>query len=190
MLASNGEITAPCGVADGSWCHLPVFLDASCQPFTDQPDHPPVADTVFDEADQPLVADRVKEPRDIGVQYPVHLAAVDANRQGVQRIVRAAPRPESMAEPKEVSLPDGVQYFHQRALDDLVFQRRDTQRPLPPVGLRNEDPPGRPRPVRTAMDAAVKVFEPTLQSFAIRIPRHPIHPGRCLFLQPAIGGPR
>jgi hypothetical protein len=78
---------------------------------------------VLDEADQPLVADGVEEAGDVGVQYPVHLVLADPDRQRIQRIVLAASHPEPVAEPKEVLLPNRVQHFHQRTLDDLVLQR-------------------------------------------------------------------
>ena len=47
----------------------------------------------------------------------------------------AAPRPESVREAEEVRFVDGVQHLDRRALDDLVFQRGNPERPLPPVAL-------------------------------------------------------
>jgi hypothetical protein len=44
------------------------------------------------------MADRLEEPGDAGVQYPVHLALADPDRQRIQRIVLAAPWPEPVAE--------------------------------------------------------------------------------------------
>ena len=140
MFASSGEITAPCGVPTSPGCHHPVLRHPGLQPFADQAHHAPVANTVFDEFDQPLVADRIEEPGDVGVQYPVHLAPVDPDRQRIQRIMLATPRPEPVAEPEEVLLPDRVQHFDQRALDYLVLQRRNAQRPLSPVRLRDIHP--------------------------------------------------
>jgi len=46
---------------------------------------------VLDEADRRIKADRVEEPRDIGIQRPVHRRAIDPDRESVQRIVPAAP---------------------------------------------------------------------------------------------------
>jgi hypothetical protein len=54
---------------------------------------------MFQEADEPLLADFVKERSDVGVQYPVRLRALDPDNKRVQRIVRAAPRSESVREP-------------------------------------------------------------------------------------------
>ncbi len=64
--------------------------------------------------------------RDVSVQYPVHLALTDPDRQRIQRIMLATPWPKSIAEPEEVFLPYRVQHFYQRALDNLVLKRRHT----------------------------------------------------------------
>ena len=65
--------------------------------------------------------------------------------------MRAAPRPEPVREPDEVRLVDRVQHLDHRPLDDLVLQRGDPERPLPPVRLRDVRPPRRLRPVAPAM---------------------------------------
>jgi hypothetical protein len=49
----------------------------------DQADDARIADPVLDEADKPFLTDRVEERLDVGVQDEVHLAAGDANGQGV-----------------------------------------------------------------------------------------------------------
>ena len=72
-----------------------------------------------------------------------------AVRERIQRVMLAAPRPESVREAEEVRLVDRVQYLHHRPLDDLVLQRRDAQWPLPPIGFGDVLSPGRLRPVRT-----------------------------------------
>jgi hypothetical protein len=114
----------------------PVFQDARLQPFLDQADDASVADTMFQESDQPLLADFVKERSDIGIQYPVHLRALDPNNERIQRIVRAAPRSESVREPKEVFLVDRVEHRNSRPLDDLVLQGGNRERALFAIRLR------------------------------------------------------
>src|SRR6266571_657802 len=42
---------------------------------------------------QPRVIDLGEEVADISVEYPVHLSLRDPNRQRIQRVMRAAPRP-------------------------------------------------------------------------------------------------
>src|SRR5271166_2863156 len=144
MFASNGEITAPCGVptspgvtspssATPAFSHLRISRStrrSATRCSTNRISHSWL--TVSKHA---LGLDP-GEPGDVGVQDPVHLAPVDPNRQRVQRIMLASPRPEPVAEPQEVCLPDRVQHFHQCALDDLVLQRRDAQWPLPSIRLR------------------------------------------------------
>jgi len=61
----------------------------------------------------------------------------------------AASRPEPVAEPQEVFLPDGVQHFHQRTLDNFIFQRGDAQRSLAPIRLRDINPSRWLRPIGT-----------------------------------------
>ena len=84
---------------------LSIFEHTHLQPFLDQTDDPRVAvvakragrDAMLNEPDQPLVADRVEEPRDIGVEDPVHVMpeacgarCLDADRERIQRIVLSA----------------------------------------------------------------------------------------------------
>ena len=57
--------------------------------------------------------------------------------EGVQRIVLAASRPESVGEPEEVLLVDGLENRRDRLLDDF---------PLRAIGLRNVGSSGRMRP--------------------------------------------
>jgi hypothetical protein len=45
--------------------------------------------------------------------------------------MRAAPRPEPVGEPPEVRLVDGVEYFDDGPLEDLVLQRGDGDFILP-----------------------------------------------------------
>jgi hypothetical protein len=59
-----------------------------------------------------------------------------------QRKLRYA-LPQFLQKPFGITLmleEDGVQYLHHRALDYLVFQRGDAERPKPPVRFRNEVP--------------------------------------------------
>jgi hypothetical protein len=66
---------------------------------------------------------------DIRVDHPIHLSLEDPGGERVQRIVLAAPRPKPVGETQEVHLVDGVQNLDDGALDDLVLQRGDTERP-------------------------------------------------------------
>src|SRR5215475_8853625 len=55
--------------------------------------------------------------------------------------MRATPRATPVRKPEEVHLIDGIQDLNKRGLDDLVFQRCDAQRSLPPIGFWNIRPP-------------------------------------------------
>jgi site-specific DNA recombinase len=155
----------------------PVLQDPRLQPFLDQAEDALVADPVFQEPDQPILADRVEEAPDVGVQDEVHLLRRDPNHQGVQRIVLAALGAEPVAEPEEVFLVDGVQHREHRLLDDLVLQGGNRQRALFAVGLGYHHPPRRLRPIRPAMDPVVQIDEPGLKISLPGRPCHPIHAG-------------
>src|SRR6267143_1850810 len=127
--------------------HDPIFENARPQPLLDQADDALVADPVFDEADEPFLAHRPEEVPDVGVKNVVHLPVGDPHHQGIQRIMWSAPGTEPVREPEEVFLVDGVQHHDGSALDDLVFQGGDRQRPLPSVRLRYVRPAGRLGPV-------------------------------------------
>ena len=72
---------------------------------------------------------------EVRIEHPVHPLSLDPGRERVQRIMLFAPRPKPIGEAHEVRLVDGVQYLHHRPLEDLVLERRDVERPLPPVRL-------------------------------------------------------
>src|SRR5216683_7126139 len=97
-----------------------------------------------------------------------------------------APRPESIRAILEVLFPDLVEDCPYRTLDDFVLQRRDPQWSLPPIGFRDPDSSRRLRLIRSSMDSPVQVGKPPFQVSSIYFPRHPVHPGRRLFLQAVI----
>jgi hypothetical protein len=149
---------------------LPVLQHARSQPFLDEPYDAPVCHAVLDEPNQPSVVQRIEEATDIGIQHPVHLLRVDATRERIQRVLRAATRPESVREAEEVRFVDGVQHLDDGALDNLVFQRGNAERPLPPVRLPDVRPTHRPRPVRASLQSAGQILEVRLQPLPVRRP--------------------
>ena len=66
----------------------------------------------------------IQEASNVGVEYPVHALPLNAHRQRVQRLVRAATGTEAIRESLEVHLVDLVEDGHYGLLYDLVFQRR------------------------------------------------------------------
>jgi hypothetical protein len=104
--------------------------------------------------------------------------------------MRAAPRPKPIRETEEVRLVDGVQHLDDGALDDLVLQRSDTERPQPPVRLRDVDPPRGLRSKRSPVQPCVQVVEIVLQLLPVRLPRHPVHPRRSARTNCPVGRPQ
>jgi len=78
----------------------------------------------------------IEEAPYVGVDDEIHLPHVYPGGQSIQRIVRSASGSEPVGEPEEVLLVDDVEDHDERALDNLVFQRGDRQRPLPAIRLR------------------------------------------------------
>ena len=133
---------------------------------------------VLQETDQPRMADHVEEGPDIGIKNPADTASLDPERKRVQRVVLAAPGPESVAEAQELRLIDRRQDHDHRRLDNLVLDRGDAQRPLPAVRLRNVRPAGRQRPVRSGVDASMEIAKVLFATFLVHVPRHRID-ARC-----------
>ena len=156
---------------------LSVFKNARPQPFLDQAEDALVADAMFKKADEPFLAHAVEEFRNIGVDNKVHLRAVDGRRQSVERVMRSPSWPEAVAEAEEVFLVNGVQYVDRGALDDLVLQRRDRQRPSTSVRFGYVDPPARRRPVRSAVNPRMQARELAVEVSLVFLPPHTVDPG-------------
>src|SRR6202011_1275002 len=161
--------------------HDPVFQDACLEPFLDQADDASVADAMFHKLDEPLLAHRVEERADVGVQYPVHLCASDPDHERIHRIVRAASRPEPIREPEEIFLVDRAQHRSRGPLDDLVLKGGDRDPARHPIRLGYLNPPRRQCPIRSPMDAGMQVLEIALKVLLVVPTCQPIHP-RCSIL--------
>jgi hypothetical protein len=159
-----------------------VFYHARLQPFLDQANHSLISNPMFHKLYQPIVLEFVEKRSDVEIQNPVHFPVHDPHPQRVQSILLAASWPESVAEAQKVLFPDLVENRSHCVLDELVLQRRHSQRPLPTIGLRDPDSARRLRSIGSAMDSSMQVGEASLQVFSILLPRHPIHSRRRLFL--------
>ena len=149
---------------------------AGVQPLPNQAQHPPVPDPHLQERHQLLPVDALEVLADVHLHDPADLAPVHRVGQRVQCVVRRTPRPEPVAEAVELRLVDRIQdLLHHRSLDDLVLQRRDTERPYAPVRLGYLDPPHGFRPVRSPLHAAVQVEQPLVQPVPVLAPPHSVH---------------
>src|SRR5215470_15113008 len=124
------------------------------------------------------------------IEHPVHFTSYDPYREGIQRVMRAAPRARSARKTEEVHLIDGMQNLDECGLDDLVVQRRDASRSLPPIGFWDVRPPRGLRSVCASLEPLGKVLEVCLQVFAVLLPRHPIDTGGRLRIQAEVGSPQ
>ena len=135
------------------------------------------------------MAHRVKEASDVGIQDVVHLGAGDPDAERVQRIVRAAPRPEAIAEAEEVFLVDHVQHHARGPLDELVFESRDRQRALLAVGLGDEPSAGGQRAIAAPMNPSMQILDAILEVRLVVLPHQPVHTGGGIALEREERGP-
>src|ERR1700686_2411194 len=125
--------------------------------------------------DEPLLAHRVEERSDVGVQYPVHLCAGDPDHERIHRIVRAASSPEPVREPEEIFLVDRAQHRSRGPGDDLVLKGGDRDRALPTIRFGYVNPPRRQCPIRSPIDACMQVLKIALKVLLVVPTCQPIH---------------
>src|SRR5229473_2666 len=130
----------------------------------------------------------IEKALDVQIEHPVHFSRQQPRVERVQRLMLASPWPEPVRKPEEVRFIDGIQHLDRRTLDNLVFQHRDSERSLPPVGLRDKHPTHRHRSVRSALQPIGKSLEIFFQLLAVVPPRLPVH-ARCGFLLQSEVGP-
>jgi hypothetical protein len=135
---------------------LTLLQHAGPQPSLDEAHDAPVRHTVLEETDEPFVVQRIEEATNVRVEHPLHSSRFEADRQRVERLMRAAPGPEPVREAEKVRFVDGVQHVDDGPLDERIFQRRHAERPLPPVHLRDVRPTNRACPERAPLHAGGK----------------------------------
>ncbi len=126
---------------------FPILQHAGIQPFLDEPHDAPICYPVLDELHKPFVRKSIEEAFDVQIEHPVHFSRQQSRVERIQRLMLAAPWPEPVRKSEKVRFVDGIQHLDRRALDDLVFQRRYSERSLPPIGLRDIHPTHRLRSV-------------------------------------------
>src|SRR6202158_4988015 len=166
---------------------FPILQHAGLQPFLDEPHDAPICDPVLDELHQPFVRNSIEKAFDVQIEHPVHFSRQQSRIERIQRLMLASPWPEPVRKSKKVRFVDSVQHLDRRALDDFVFQRRDSERSLPPVGLRDKHSTHRLRSVRSSLQPCGKGLEIPLQLLAVVPPRLPVHARRGFLLQSEVG---
>src|SRR5438876_7408847 len=166
---------------------FPILQHAGPQPFLDEPHDAPVCNPVLDELHKPFVGNPVEKAFDVQIKHPVHFSRQQSRVQRVQRLMLASPWPEPVRKSKKVGFVDSVQHLDRRTLDDFVFQRRYSERSLPPVGLRDIHSTHRLRSVRSSLQPFGEILEVSLQLLAIVPPRLPVHARRGFLLQREVG---
>src|SRR2546426_731468 len=167
---------------------LALLQHAGVQPLLDEPHDAPVRHPMLDELHQPPVVEGVEKPTDVGIEHPVHPLRRHPHRERIHGLMRTAPRPEPVREPEKVDLIDRVQNRDDGALDELVFQRGNPERPLPPVRLRDVRSPDRLRSVRPSLEPSGQVLEMLFQPLSVVLPRHAIDARRRVSLQRVVRG--
>src|SRR5208282_4998139 len=167
-----------------------LFQHARVQPFLDEPHDAPVRYPMLEEPDQPCVRQPIKEAAHVQVQHPVHTSLMESTEQGVQRFVLVSSWPEPIREAEEVGFVNCVEHFHRRSLNKLVFERRDAERSLPPIRLRNVHPTHRLGPVRSALQSMGEVLEILLKDHAVVPPRLTVYTGCRVPLQLEVRKPQ
>src|SRR5438552_7404395 len=166
---------------------LAFFQHACVQPFTDEPHDALVSYAVLDELNQPFMVQTIEERADVSIQHPVHLSRQQPGVQSIQPIVRAFAGPVTIREAEKVSLVDAIHHRDRRALGDLILQRSDTERPLPPVVFDDESSKHCLRSISPAPQPRGEVCEIALQILPVLSPRFPIYPRTGITFQPVIG---
>jgi len=138
---------------------------------------------MLQKTDQPPMTDRVKEAPVIDIQNPAHFPSLDTDHKRIQIIMLAAPRPESIRKSKEIFLVDRIQHRDHRSLEKLILQRRDTQRPLWPIGFRDLPTPTGQCAVRAPVNPSMEISKICLQFLLVVQPCHSIHSGSSLALE-------
>src|SRR6267378_268874 len=166
---------------------FPILQHAGVQPFLDQPHDAPICNPMLNELHKPFVGKSIEKAFDVQIEHPVHFLRQQSGVQRIQRLMLAAPWSEPVRKIEKVRFVDSIQHLDRRALDDFVFQRRDPERSLPPVGLRDKHPAHRLRSVRSSLQPFGKILEMHFQLLTVMPPRLPVYAWRGFLLQAEVG---
>ncbi len=119
----------------------PVHHHPCLQPQADQLQHPPVRHPAPHLGEQPLMADLAEEVPDVELHDKV-AARDEPGSQPLHRLHSRPLRPEPERARQEIRLEHRLQHYLRRLLGHPVADRRDTERPLAAIWLRDVHAPG------------------------------------------------
>ena len=135
------------------------------------------------------MVDAAEVVADVRVQHVV-AAARAVHAQRFQCLRRAALRPKPIRRGAEIRLEDRLQHDRRRHLRHSVSDRRNAERPLPAIGLRDVSPQDRLRTIRACAQRGAELVEHALDAVLLdageRLPIDarraavPFHPPPCL----------
>src|SRR5215469_1587900 len=125
----------------------------------------------------------IEKAPNVTIQNPVHLLPRDGHVQRIQRLMLAAPWPETIRETPKVLLINLIEDCEHGLLNNLVLQRRDPERPLSTIRLRDIHSSRWLRSISAAVNSAVQIDKPTFQPSLIPLPSDAVHSRRGLSLQ-------
>src|SRR2546428_6061593 len=157
----------------------PLLQHPSSQPPPNQLEHSPVRHPPTHLRHQAVMVDTAEVVFDVDVRHVV-VASVGRHPNGLQRLRGAPFRPESVGDRQKVGLENRLHDKLGRHLNHPVPYRRNAQRPLPPICLRNVPAPHRLRPIlpglEIVLDTQQKSLDPLLLNGGDRLAIHPRSP--------------
>ena len=152
MLESNGEMTPALRRAGHRPRPLSLLHHSCHEPLPQQLQHSAVRDASSHQREEPLMVDVAEVVADVGIQHVIPPARA-AHAQRFQCLCCAPLRPKPIRRRAEIRLEDGLQHERRRHLRHSVSDRRNAERPLTAIGLRDVPPQNRLRryvPARSA----------------------------------------
>ena len=139
-----------------------------------------VGNAMLHKLEHPIVGNRIEKSPNVRIKNVVHVLPRERVRERVQRLMLAASRSKPIRKAQKVLLVNRVENGDHGLLDDLVLQRRDSQRTLAPVGFRDIHSSRGLRSICSTVDPTVQIVKPTFQPGLILLPRPAVH-SRCRF---------
>ena len=159
------------------------------EPLPYQLQHPSVRDASGHQREQVLMVDAAEIIADVGVQHMV-TPACTSHAQRFQCLRRAALRPEAIRRAAKIRFEDGLQHERRGHLRYSVSNRRDAERPLTAIGLRDVSAQNRLRTIRACAQGSGEFLHEALDAVLLddrerrtidtRGPAVPLHPPPCL----------